>query len=293
MSTTTGGSVATDDALDEAFRTRPGTPMIGPYSVAQMDDFYAALGRGEVKPTGAMNLLQRLLITQRCRAGDRVVDVCCGRGLQLPVLGRYRPDLAGYTGLDISADNLAQGRARAEREPAPFPVAFVHADVSQPWPVPAGFDIAVYTSALEHLPREAGLASLQRVAAALTDGGRLFLSTPNTPGPPPRRLQHRVHVYARALHLPERAAPRPAPAAGLRARGADRDGVRAGRGRGPGRDGAGRDHRDQHRAAGPAGPGLTGGHAQRGVASAGGRGGRGAGEHGRIGADRPAVGGRR
>ena len=53
----------------------------------------------------------------------------------------------------------------------------------------------MYTSALEHLPREEGTASLYRVADALIDGGRLFLSTPNTPGLPPRRLQHRVHVY--------------------------------------------------------------------------------------------------
>ena len=183
------------EALDEAFRTRPGTPMIGPYSVAQMDDFYAALAAGEVKPTGVMNLLQRLFVAQRCRAGDRVVDVCCGRGLQLPVLARYCPDLAGYTGLDISPDNLAEARARSGREPMPFPIEFVQTDVAMPWPMEGGYDVAVYTSALEHLPPVPGQASLEQVAASLVDGGRLFLSTPNTPGPPPRRLQHRVHVY--------------------------------------------------------------------------------------------------
>ncbi|MBC8091701.1 MAG: class I SAM-dependent methyltransferase [Pseudonocardia sp.] len=192
MSSTTNGPAP---SADDGFRTRPGTPMIGPYSAAQMDDFHAALSHGEVKPTGVMNLLQRLFIAQRCRPGDRLVDVCCGRGLQLPVLARYRPDLGHYLGLDVSPDNLAEGRARAAMNPAPFAVEFVHADVSKPWPAVGPFDVAVYTSALEHLPREAGLASLRRTAAALVDGGRLFLSTPNTPGPPPRRLQHRVHVY--------------------------------------------------------------------------------------------------
>jgi SAM-dependent methyltransferase len=187
-STTTDGSV-----LDEAHRTRPGTPMVGPYSTAQMDDFYAALGRGEVKSTGVMNLLQRLFVAQRCRPGDRVVDVCSGRGLQLPVLARYRPDLGGYTGMDISASNLVEARERSAE--APFPTELYEADVALPWPMADRFDVAVYTSALEHLPREAGTASLRRVARALVDGGRLFLSTPNTPGPPPRRLQHRVHVH--------------------------------------------------------------------------------------------------
>ena len=71
-------------AFDNEFGTRPGTPMIGPYSVNQMDDFYVALARGEVKATGIMNYLQRLFIAERVRPGDRIVDVCCGRGLQLP-----------------------------------------------------------------------------------------------------------------------------------------------------------------------------------------------------------------
>lgn len=187
-------------ALAEEYRTRPGTPMIGVYSVNQMDDFYTALSRGEVKPTGIMNYLQRLYIAERSRPGDRMVDVCCGRGLQAPVLYRYQPELGGYTGLDISADNLAEARTRltdlrAHYPDHIFPIEFHQIDVSQPWPDFPPFDIAVYTSALEHLPRELGIASLRHTAAALAPTGRLYLSTPNTPGPPPRKLQHRVHVY--------------------------------------------------------------------------------------------------
>ncbi len=187
------------DELGEECRTRPGTPMIGPYSVNQMDDFYAALATGEVKPTGIMNYLQRLLITERCRAGDRVLDACCGRGLQLPVLYRYRPDLHSYVGLDISPDNLAEARARqaeldavADRQ---FAIGFYQCDVAERWPEIDQVDVAVYTSALEHLPRERGIVSLRHTAAALSPEGRLYLSTPNTPGEPPRKLQHRVHVY--------------------------------------------------------------------------------------------------
>lgn len=184
---------------DDLSTTRPGTPMMGVYSTNQMDDFYAALAAGEVKPTGIMNYLQRLLITDRCRPGDRVVDVCCGRGLQLPVLYRYRPDLGSYVGLDISEDNLAEAVQRQAALdviwPRTFSVDFHRCDVARWWPEIGEFDVAIYTSALEHLPRDLGVASLHRAAQVLAPGGRLYLSTPNTPGQPPRTLQHRVHVY--------------------------------------------------------------------------------------------------
>lgn len=186
--------------VPEECRTRAGTPMIGPYSVNQMDDFYTALARGEVKPTGVMNYLQHLLIAQRCAPGDQVIDVCCGRGLQLPVLYRYAADICGYIGLDIAAANLAQAWQRlgdldVSYVGRPFPVTLIECDVAAAWPDLPAADVIVFTSALEHLPRPQGVASLQHAAAALSAGGRLYLSTPNTPGNPPRRLQHRVHVY--------------------------------------------------------------------------------------------------
>ncbi len=189
-------------AVDERYTTRPGTPMIGPYSVNQMDDFYQAIADGEVKASGIMNLAQRLYIAERCPAGAAIVDVCCGRGLQLPTLYRYSPDLARYVGLDLCPANLAEARATVARldehyNGRRFPVEFHECDVAAPWPASAGagFDVAVYTSAVEHLPRDLAVTSLRNVAAALRPGGVLYLSTPNTPGPAPRPLQYRVHVY--------------------------------------------------------------------------------------------------
>ena len=180
--------------------TRPGTPMTGPYSVNQMDDFYAALAAGQVKPTGIMNYIQRLFIAERCGPGARVIDVCCGRGLQLPVLYRYAPHIASYLGLDIAQAHLDQASATAaELDEAhgtrPFEIGLTQCDVAAAWQPCPPADVIIYTSALEHLPRDAGAASLRHAAGALGEGGTLYLSTPNTPGDPPRVLQHGVHVY--------------------------------------------------------------------------------------------------
>jgi SAM-dependent methyltransferase len=164
-----------------------------------MDDFYAALARGEAKSSGVMNLLQHLIVAERCADNARVLDVCCGRGLALPLLFRYAPGIQRYAGLDISAGNLSEARERIEALRAtygtPFPVDLVECDVAEPWPDLPAFDVAIYTSALEHLPFELGAQSLRYTAAALAPGGKLYLSTPAAIGPPPRPLQYRVHVY--------------------------------------------------------------------------------------------------
>ncbi|WP_433358838.1 class I SAM-dependent methyltransferase [Streptosporangium sp. CA-115845] len=187
------------DQLPEQFRTRPETPMIGPYSINQMDDFYAALHRGEAKASGLMNLMQHLIAAERCAPGAKVLDVCCGRGLALPLLRRYTPQIERYVGLDISSDNVNEARERIaflrETYGGLFPVELVECDVAEPWPQLPAFDVALYTSALEHLPFELGARSLRSTAQALAPGGVLLLSTPQAFGPPPRPLQYRVHVY--------------------------------------------------------------------------------------------------
>lgn len=195
-----GDPLTTAAQAGEEYRILPGTPMIGPYSVNQMDDFYAALAMGQAKPTGVMNYIQHLYVAERCPPGARLVDVCCGRGLQLPVLYRYAPHISAYAGLDIAATHLDEARRRIRQLDdhyggCPFRVELLECDVARPWPQRPAFDVAVYTSAFEHLPREQGIASLHNTAAALAPDGRLYLSTSNTPGSPPRRLQHRVHVY--------------------------------------------------------------------------------------------------
>ena len=62
-----------------------------------------------------MNYIQRLYIAERCMPGAAVVDVCCGRGLQLPVLYRYVAHIASYTGLDIAPEHLAEAWGTGEQ----------------------------------------------------------------------------------------------------------------------------------------------------------------------------------
>lgn len=187
-------------AREKVRRTRPGTPMRGVYSINQMDDFYVALAAGQVKTSGVMNYIQRLYIAERCLEGATVTDVCCGRGLQLPVLYKYAAHISSYVGLDIVPDHIAQARARASElscvyNDANFSIEFAECDVSAPWPEIPLADVMIYTSALEHLPKEQGAASLRCAARGLAANGVLYLSTPNTKGEPPRLLQHGVHVY--------------------------------------------------------------------------------------------------
>ncbi|MEU8075881.1 methyltransferase domain-containing protein [Catellatospora citrea] len=165
-----------------------------------MDDFYQAFAAGIVKSSGVMNCVQHLYVAQRCAPGARVVDVCCGRGLQVPLLYHHASHIGMYVGLDISEDNLREATQRdlalRDLHGEKFPTGYVQCDVSQPWPVAAlAADVIVYTAALEHLPRAQGVASLRHAADALAAGGVLYLSTPITPGPDPKLLQYGVHVY--------------------------------------------------------------------------------------------------
>jgi ubiquinone/menaquinone biosynthesis C-methylase UbiE len=169
------------------------------YSLAQMDNFYAAFAAGHIKPTSVMNYLQHLFIAERCRPGDWVLDVCCGRALQVPILRHLASSLGGYVGVDISQEHLEEAQVvlrYGDGNPPPFPCEFFLGDATCDLTrLNRLFHVVIYTSALEHMEKAAGIASLRQVAQVLHPEGTFYLSTPRTAGPPPRTLQHRVHIY--------------------------------------------------------------------------------------------------
>lgn len=168
------------------------------YSTAQMDNFYNALGKAHVKPSGIMNYIQHLFVAERCPSQSRVLDVCCGRALLLPLLRKYASHIKHYVGVDISHANIREARALVARPNGddPFPCILIQCDITQlSMVVKQTFDIVAYTSALEHLDQQSGVLSLRQVSAVMSEAGQLFLSTPRTNGAFPRKTQYSVHIY--------------------------------------------------------------------------------------------------
>ena len=163
------------------------------YSTEQMHDFYPAFSRGDVRPSGVMNLVQHLIAAECCRGADSVLDLCCGRGLLLPPLQSVSPTVARYTGVDVCRRNLDEARRRAAELSLPFPCQFIEGDATRlSEHVSDASDVIVFTSSLEHMQAAEGMRSLAESHAALASGGVLVLSTPCSPD---GSLQYSVHVY--------------------------------------------------------------------------------------------------
>lgn len=184
----------------------------------QMRNFYTQLGDGLPSSGELMNYMQHHRASMMSRSNDRVLDVCCGRGLMLPLLRWNRPKIASYTGVDIHPQNwLEATRLSATRDIRtkrmapnnvgtgdpyyPFNVNFLEANVAKMatplkelrW---APFDFVIYTSAIEHMQREDGAQSLAECYLVMKLGAKLFLSSPNTSDKrDPYDTQYAAHLY--------------------------------------------------------------------------------------------------
>lgn len=137
---------------------------------------------------------------------DKVLDVCCGRGLLIPFI-RYatnKPSL--YVGVDIHAKNATWKDGADPRRPSQqktdwgFPLVFVESNVAEMTePVNAKlpgilFDLIVYTSAIEHMQPEAQRASLAQARKLARDGATMYLTCPVHDGDG-YDCQFAAHVY--------------------------------------------------------------------------------------------------
>ena len=183
----------------------------------QMRNMYTELGMGHFGSGEVMNFIQHHAAIKGLSKGDRVLDVCCGRGLVLPLLKYSAPHIHSYTGVDILPRNMNEilrhsgylkisdkyklaVNSEGDLDPFyPFTINLVHANV-------AGmskelgevglrqFERIIYTASIEHMQKAAGIQSLVECHSLLTDGGTLFLSTPNTEGDP-YETQYAAHLY--------------------------------------------------------------------------------------------------
>lgn len=182
----------------------------------QMRNFFKQLRDAMPEQLDVFNYIQHHQITKWCRKNARVLDVCCGRGLMLPLLRYHAKDINRYVGVDLEPANatfltrrVTDGKPLAELTPPhtveqyyPFGVHFVESDaahMSDPLRAAghAPFDVVIYTSALEHMNRPVGLATLAQCREVVREpSGVLVLTTPVTPpGHDGYDCQYRAHVY--------------------------------------------------------------------------------------------------
>lgn len=169
----------------------------------QMRNFYRQFGDGFFSVLDVMNYIQHHQIVRWTKKGTRLLDVCCGRGLLLPLLRFERKDLGSYTGVDIKASNATWQEHRVTdgqsipKDYYPFPTTFVEANAAQMADQLAGpFDLIVYTSSIEHMQKDAGQESLHQCRKVSHPGTVLILTCPNTPEDQDGYdTQYRAHVY--------------------------------------------------------------------------------------------------
>ena len=171
----------------------------------QMRNFYLQFGAGFYSTLDVMNYIQHQAAVNRMRSGDLILDVCCGRGLLLPMIRWYKRKIAGYVGVDISERNIReQLRRSASRDISglglgyyPFPIRHVVCSCEDMCKnLNELFDGIVYTSSIEHMQKEVGFRSLENCFSLMRCGGWLFLSCPNTfDKVDPYDTQYPAHVY--------------------------------------------------------------------------------------------------
>ena len=171
----------------------------------QMRNFYRQFADGFFTSLDVMNYIQHHKAVLMMKPGYRVLDVCCGRGLLLPLIRYYRKDIAEYVGVDISESNIKEQTRRSGIKAIngldyyPFKVTHKIGSVEEmsKWFTPESFHFIVYTSAIEHMQKEVGLHSLRECFSLLKAGGNMFISTPNT------RTKHDPYDTQYAAHLYE------------------------------------------------------------------------------------------
>jgi ubiquinone/menaquinone biosynthesis C-methylase UbiE len=129
---------------------------------------------------------QRLQAVQALglRAGDTVIDIACGTGLNFPLLEKAVGPGGRIVGVDLTDAMLAQAQDRIAAS-GWSNISLVQADATD-FDFPAGVDAILSTYALTQVPDCA--AVIAHGAAALSAGGRLAVLDLKVPGNTPQWL---------------------------------------------------------------------------------------------------------
>jgi len=171
----------------------------------QMRNFFHQFADGFFSSLDVMNYIQHHAAVELMRRDDRVLDVCCGRGLLLPLIRYYAKEIREYVGVDISKRNISEqlrrsGVKKIDDIESYYPFTITHLiesceDMDQHFDH-GSFDFIVYTSAIEHMQKEVGARSLVNCYNLLAPDGMMFLSSPNTMDKrDPYDTQYAAHLY--------------------------------------------------------------------------------------------------
>ncbi len=133
-------------------------------------------------PHGALR--RRAVQAFGLRAGDSVVDIACGTGLNFPLIEEAIGPGGRIIGVDLTDAMLAHARDRIAAN-GWSNVSLVHADAAE-FEFPARVSAILSTYALSQVPDCA--AVIARGAAALAGGGRWVVLDVKVPDNTPRRL---------------------------------------------------------------------------------------------------------
>lgn len=170
-------------------------------TVYQMRNFYKQMADGYFDTLDIMNYIQHHMVVNMCK-GD-VLDVCCGRGLLLPMLRYYNKKVTSYMGVDIELKNAQFMSKRVtdgkpiEPDYYPFKINFACCNVANMTDLlTTRYDTIVYTSSIEHMHKGMGQASLFECRKLIKSDGRMIITCPNTPEEQNGYdTQYAAHVY--------------------------------------------------------------------------------------------------
>ena len=131
------------------------------------------------------------------RAGDSVIDVACGTGLNFPLIEEVIGPRGRIVGVDLTDAMLAHAQDR-KRTNGWSNVSLVQADAAG-FDFPTGVDAILSTYALSQVPNCAEV--IAHGAAALAGGGRWVVLDLKVPGNTPRWLAQLGTRNGAALRL--------------------------------------------------------------------------------------------
>ncbi len=79
----------------------------------QMRDVWGELATAHMSSLNITSLHMHHKAAELAKSGDKILDVCCGRAMALPLLRRIRPKILSYTGVDIKPANFGEAYRRS------------------------------------------------------------------------------------------------------------------------------------------------------------------------------------